>query len=170
MTPFPQGLHQLDTYLTGLNLETGWLVIFDQRDGLPPISKRTTTEIKITVGLKFAAIGPSLSLNSSLLLTQRDAGLVQSERWIAGKHSIDRRVYISSLAMKPIVGEGHAHLYIDGNKIARIYGEWYHLDELPEDAQMISVGLYANNHQPLAVDGVAITDMVMVTDSMATQE
>ena len=62
------------------------------------------------------------------------------------------------------------HLYIDGNKIARIYGEWYHLDELPEDAQMISVGLYANNHQPLAVDGVAITDMVMVTDSMATQE
>lgn len=29
---------------------------------------------------------------------------------------------------------------------------------------MISVNLYANNHQPFAVDGVAISDMVMVAD------
>ncbi|MEQ8970267.1 MAG: hypothetical protein RIE73_07690 [Coleofasciculus sp. C1-SOL-03] len=37
-------------YLAGLDLETGWLVIFDQRQGLPPISDRTTTEWAKTPG------------------------------------------------------------------------------------------------------------------------
>jgi len=68
--------------------------------------------------------------------------------------------------MEPMAGEGHAHLYVDGVKVARIYGEWYHLETLPDDAQMISVGLYANNHQPLAVDGVEITDTVMIDEIM----
>lgn len=40
--PLGDGLAQLDTYLNGLGLETGWLVIFDQRSGLPDISERTT--------------------------------------------------------------------------------------------------------------------------------
>jgi len=75
-----------------------------------------------------------------------------------------------NIGMEPVAGEGHAHLYIDGVKIARIYGEWYHLETLPEGAQMISVGLYANNHQPLAVDGVEITDMVMVEELIASSE
>ncbi len=74
------------------------------------------------------------------------------------------------VGMEPMAGEGHAHLYIDGVKIARIYGEWYHLESLPEDAQMISVSLYANNHQPLAVDGLEITDSVMIADMMASLE
>jgi len=43
--PLLEGLKQLDKYLSGLNLDTGWLVIFDRREGLPPISDRTTTEI-----------------------------------------------------------------------------------------------------------------------------
>jgi hypothetical protein len=42
--PLVAGLKQLDRYLTGLSLDTGWLVIFDQRSGLPPICDRTTTE------------------------------------------------------------------------------------------------------------------------------
>lgn len=66
----------------------------------------------------------------------------------------------------PVDGEGHAHLYVDGEKIARLYGEWYHVSDLPEDAAMISVALYANNHQPLAVDGDPISDMVMLSDTM----
>jgi len=43
--PLSEGLKQLDKYLSGLNIDTGWLVIFDRREGLPPISDRTTTEI-----------------------------------------------------------------------------------------------------------------------------
>jgi hypothetical protein len=46
--PLPQGLIQLDKYLSGLNLNTGWLVIFDRRPDLPPISDRTTTEIALS--------------------------------------------------------------------------------------------------------------------------
>ena len=61
-------------------------------------------------------------------------------------------------------GEGHAHLYVDDVKVARVYGEWFHLDNVPEDAEMVSVALYANNHQPLAVDGEPINDMVMLAD------
>ncbi len=40
--PLVIGLAQLDSYLQGLGLPTGWLVIFDQRSGLPPIAERTT--------------------------------------------------------------------------------------------------------------------------------
>ncbi len=74
------------------------------------------------------------------------------------------------VGMASVAGEGHAHLYIDGEKIARVYGEWYHLESLPDGAEMISVTLYANNHQTLAVDGEAVTDMVMVADLMAAMK
>ena len=43
--PLSEGLKQLDKYLSGLNLDTGWLVIFDRRPNLPQLSDRTTTEI-----------------------------------------------------------------------------------------------------------------------------
>jgi hypothetical protein len=42
--PLHAGLDQLDRYLAGLGLNSGWLVIFDQRLGLPAIADRTTTE------------------------------------------------------------------------------------------------------------------------------
>jgi len=46
--PLKEGLNQLDERLSGLGLDTGWLVIFDQRGGLPDISERTTTETATT--------------------------------------------------------------------------------------------------------------------------
>ncbi len=46
--PLRQGLSQLDEYLSGLRQETGWLVIFDRRSGLPEISERTATETATT--------------------------------------------------------------------------------------------------------------------------
>ena len=42
--PLGEGLKQLDKYLSGLNLDRGWLVIFDRREGLVSLSDRTTTE------------------------------------------------------------------------------------------------------------------------------
>jgi hypothetical protein len=42
--PLKAGVEQLDRYLAGLGLNTGWLIIFDRREGLPPIAERTTTE------------------------------------------------------------------------------------------------------------------------------
>ncbi|MBO0861432.1 MAG: ATP-binding protein [Chloracidobacterium sp.] len=48
--PLNEGLEQLDTYLSGLGLETGWLVIFEQRGGLPAISERTSAQKARTAG------------------------------------------------------------------------------------------------------------------------
>ncbi len=42
--PLNEGLKQLERYLGGLELETGWLVIFDRRSDQPPISERTLAE------------------------------------------------------------------------------------------------------------------------------
>lgn len=55
--PLKAGLVQLDKYLAGLGLESGWLVIFDRREGLPPMGERTTTEVAKTAnGRQITAI------------------------------------------------------------------------------------------------------------------
>jgi hypothetical protein len=38
--PLAEGLTQLDGYLAGLGLDTGWLVICDRREGSPPLAER----------------------------------------------------------------------------------------------------------------------------------
>ncbi|PDV97442.1 hypothetical protein [Candidatus Chloroploca asiatica] len=47
--PQTEGLAQLDGYLAGLGLDTGWLVIFDQRPGQPPIAERTSATSATTL-------------------------------------------------------------------------------------------------------------------------
>ncbi|MFH0730032.1 MAG: AAA family ATPase [Pseudomonadota bacterium] len=42
--PLSEGLEQIDGYLQGLGLNTGWLVIFDRRSGRPRIRERTEKE------------------------------------------------------------------------------------------------------------------------------
>jgi hypothetical protein len=44
--PLTEGLTQLDGYLAGLGLDTGWLIIFDRRAGQLPIRDRTASEEK----------------------------------------------------------------------------------------------------------------------------
>lgn len=48
--PLTDGLEQIDGYLAGLGLETGWLVIFDRRAGQPPIEDRTSAAEAVTPG------------------------------------------------------------------------------------------------------------------------
>ena len=43
------------------------------------------------------------------------------------------------------LGHGHAHVYVDGVKIGRAYGEWYYFD-LPQGCHDVEVHLNANNH------------------------
>lgn len=61
-----------------------------------------------------------------------------------------------------VPGRGHAHLYVNGEKKARIYGNWFHLDELPPGPATLTVGLYSNDHRGLSVAGVAIADSVTI--------
>lgn len=48
----------------------------------------------------------------------------------------------------PIQGSGHAHIYVNGVKVARVYGEWFHLSAgtLKIGDNEISVTLNANDH------------------------
>jgi hypothetical protein len=46
--PLDEGLAQLDAYLDGLGLATGWLVLFDRRGGQPPISQRTASTTAVS--------------------------------------------------------------------------------------------------------------------------
>jgi hypothetical protein len=58
---------------------------------------------------------------------------------------------------------GHAHVYVNGEKLARIYGPWMHIGELPSGDVKVSVSLNANTHSPLAVDGVAVEAVKIIT-------
>lgn len=61
-----------------------------------------------------------------------------------------------------IEGEGHAHVYVNGAKIARIYSNWYHIDHLPEGQIMIEVALNSNDHRQLVVGSKPLRVGVMV--------
>ena len=52
-----------------------------------------------------------------------------------------------------VAGEGHAHLYVDGRKIARVYGSWFHIDKLPENGAEVRVTLNTNDHRDIKVGG-----------------
>jgi hypothetical protein len=55
--PLAEGLEQLDGYLGGLGLESGWLVIFDRRAGQPPIRERTSSsEVQNPQGRRITVI------------------------------------------------------------------------------------------------------------------
>lgn len=55
-----------------------------------------------------------------------------------------------------VPGEGHGHLYVDGQKVARLYGEAFHLEGLEAGTREIRVALYGNDHLPYLVDGAAV--------------
>lgn len=62
-----------------------------------------------------------------------------------------------------VPGEGHAHVYANGVKLGRLYGPWFHLENLPKGTVDIKVTLTSNTHQPLAVDGVLVEATKQVT-------
>ncbi|SFD64435.1 hypothetical protein [Roseivivax sediminis] len=57
-----------------------------------------------------------------------------------------------------VPGEGHAHVYVDGVKIARVYSPWVHLDA--SEGARVTVTLNANDHRVLAADGEALSESV----------
>lgn len=63
-----------------------------------------------------------------------------------------------------IANTGHAHLYVNGQKIARIYDSWFHLpsDHLIPGANAVSITLNANDHGTWAEGATPITSTVIV--------
>ncbi len=58
--------------------------------------------------------------------------------------------------------EGHAHLYIDGEKVTRLYGPWYYIPDLPAGEHEVRVELNANGHEVLTHNGKPIDARVKV--------
>jgi len=65
-----------------------------------------------------------------------------------------------------VPGEGHAHLYLDGIKIGRVYGSWFHVNAAQfasrAGEQLVSVELVGNDHAPYAALGVPIRSEVLI--------
>lgn len=53
-------------------------------------------------------------------------------------------------------GEGHAHVYVNGEKLARLYARWMHIPPLPAGTD-ITVSLNTNSHRPLSVGGAPVS-------------
>jgi uncharacterized membrane protein YphA (DoxX/SURF4 family) len=48
--------------------------------------------------------------------------------------------------LNSVSGDGHVHLYVNGGKVGRIYGEWFHLT-LPKGENRVKVTLNSNDHK-----------------------
>ena len=60
-------------------------------------------------------------------------------------------------SMQYVAGEGHAHVYLDGRKIMRIYNEWFHLNTFQFSTkpgeQLLSIEFVGNDHAPYRIQG-----------------
>lgn len=67
--------------------------------------------------------------------------------------------------------EGHAHLYINGQKVARLYSTWYHMpnSSLKPGVNKIMVTLNTNGHDDLVFQGKPIQDMEIVQVAASKQ-
>ncbi len=59
-------------------------------------------------------------------------------------------------------GEGHAHIYVDGVKLGRLYGTSVHLGDLPKGDHEIRVTLNANTHADYLIDGEVVEAVTTV--------
>jgi copper(I)-binding protein len=55
-----------------------------------------------------------------------------------------------------VPGTGHAHLYVSGTKIGRLFGETGRIGALPEGTHQVEVTLNTNDHRSYAVGGTPI--------------
>lgn len=60
-------------------------------------------------------------------------------------------------------GEGHAHVYLDGVKLNRVYSEWYHIAKIEPGTHEIRVTLNANSHEDLEVNGEQVEAIETIT-------
>ena len=60
-------------------------------------------------------------------------------------------------------GEGHLHIYANGQKLGRLYGLATHVPALPDGEVEISVGAYSNDHRPYVVDGEPVSASTTIT-------
>ncbi|MFE9256894.1 hypothetical protein [Streptomyces sp. NPDC006879] len=68
-----------------------------------------------------------------------------------------------------VEGAGHVHLLLDGRKLARVYGPWFHLPsaQVPRGPHTLTARLYADDHTAWAVEGKPVQDQSSLTATAA---
>lgn len=60
------------------------------------------------------------------------------------------------------LGQGHAHVYLNAEKIARLYGQWMHIARMPESDFTIRVALATNDHKLIHAGGAPVEAEILV--------
>jgi hypothetical protein len=68
-----------------------------------------------------------------------------------------------SVSSEHVLGEGHAHVFVDDVKVSRSYGPWYHIPRLKPGNHTIKVTLNTNDHMEYGVNGTNIMDTETIT-------
>ncbi len=69
-----------------------------------------------------------------------------------------------------VPGEGHAHIYVNGEKLNRVYGPYYHIPKLSPGDHEIRVTLNANSHNDLTFNGEPLEATTTVTTTDAAHD
>ena len=67
-------------------------------------------------------------------------------------------------------GAGHAHIYVDGVKLGRVFEPQYHIPNLAPGEHEIRVSLNTNDHSELVYDGAKVESTITVTVPNVGQE
>jgi hypothetical protein len=63
-------------------------------------------------------------------------------------------------SMQHVAGEGHAHVFLDGRKIMRIYNPWFHLNTYQfatrSGEQLLSIEFVGNDHAAYTIQGLPV--------------
>ena len=60
-------------------------------------------------------------------------------------------------------GSGHAHIYLDGEKLGRVFEPDYHIADAPPGEREVRVSLNTNDHSDLVYNGEKVESTVTVT-------
>lgn len=63
-----------------------------------------------------------------------------------------------------VMGEGHAHLYVNGKKVGRVYSNWFHTNMLEKGVNKIKVTLNTNSHKDYYVDGKPVEGVIELNE------
>lgn len=99
----------------------------------------------------FASKKPSLALDVNLDGTTADVMMMtQNFEFVKSDEKA---------AEKPTHGQGHAHIYLDGQLIAKVYDPQFMLKKLPKGEHELRVELAYNNHMEYKVEQTRILDV-----------
>jgi len=92
--------------------------------------------------------------------------------WLLHTAPTNFRLAPENVSTEHVDGEGHMHLYVDGVKVMRLYGEWHQMPPLTAGVHEIRVELSSNDHSAMSINGVIVDDTVTleVSEDEATLE